>query len=164
MTTEEVGLEQRILDHLKQRFPDAVKDSRVQRPGRAWVTVDKARFHEVAQFLKEEWGFDHAKSVAGVDYDREKKVEVVYLAASYSRPELYRLILHLRTELARDDPRMPTLTDVWSSVHFHEREAFEMFGVQFEGHPDLRKLLTLDNWEGPPPMRKDIRIPELGSG
>ena len=161
--TQQTTVEQQILDQLKQKFGDAIKETKIQRPGRPWANIDKTRFHEVAQFVKDELGFDHAKAAAGVDFEREKKIEVLYLAASYSRPELWPIILHLRTELPRDDPRMPTLTDVWYSVHFHEREVFEMFGVQFEGHPDLRKLLTLDNWEGPPPMRKDIRFPEMGS-
>ena len=65
-------------------------------------------------------------------------------------------------ERVQNGQSIASVVSIWESAHFHEREAFEMFGITFEGHPDLRKLLTLDNWDGPPPMLKDIRFPEMG--
>jgi NADH:ubiquinone oxidoreductase subunit C len=112
--------------------------------------------------MREELGLDHLKGVAGIDFPTHKKLEVLYFLGSFSKPELQNLIVTLKAELPRDNPSIASAVSIWQSAHFHERETFEMFGVKFEGHPDLRKLLTLDNWEGPPPMLKDIKFPEIG--
>jgi NADH-quinone oxidoreductase subunit C len=56
---------------------------------------------------------------------------------------------------------LPSLTPIWESANLFERETYEMFGVNFEGHPNLQKLLLQDNWDGPPPLKKDLKIPEL---
>jgi NADH-quinone oxidoreductase subunit C len=115
-----------------------------------------------ARFMRDELGFDHVEGVVGVDYPTHKKLEVLYFASSRSRPEVQNLIVILKTELARDNPAIASAVSIWESTHFHERETSKMFGVNFEGHPDLRKLLTLDKWEGPRPVLKDIKFPEMG--
>jgi NADH-quinone oxidoreductase subunit C len=112
--------------------------------------------------MRDDQGFDHVKGVAGVDFPTHKKIEVMYFVGSYSKPDIQDLIVILKTDLPRENPTIASVVSIWQSAHFHERETFEMFGVKFEGHPDLRKLLTLDNWEGPPPMLKDIKFPEMG--
>ena len=100
-------------------------------------------------------------SVSGVDRPDEKKIEVVYFLSSYSRDDLRRIVISLRVKADRENSRLPSLTPVWESADLLERETYEMFGVNFEGHRDLRKLLLQDNWDGPPPLRKDLKIPEL---
>jgi NADH:ubiquinone oxidoreductase subunit C len=154
--------EEAVISKLKERFPDAVKEGKVDRPRRVTITISKEQILEIAKFASDELGLDHVKGVAGVDYPSHKKIEVLYFTASFSKPEIEDLIVILKTELARDNPTIASVISVWPSAHFHERETFEMFGVNFEGHPDLRRLLTLDNWEGPPPMLKDIKFPEMG--
>jgi NADH-quinone oxidoreductase subunit C len=126
------------------------------------ITFDKDHLLEIAKWMREELGLDHLKGVAGIDFPTHKKLEVLYFLGSFSKPELQNLIVTLKAELPRDNPSIASAVSIWQSAHFHERETFEMFGVKFEGHPDLRKLLTLDNWEGPPPMLKDIKFPEIG--
>jgi NADH-quinone oxidoreductase subunit C len=154
--------EETIINKTKSNFPDFVKEAKVDRHLRVTITFDKDHFLEIAKWMREELGLDHLKGVAGIDFPTHKKLEVLYFLGSFSRPELQDLIVILKTELPRDNPSIASAVSIWQSTHFHERETFEMFGVKFEGHSDLRKLLTLDNWEGPPPMLKDIKFPEIG--
>jgi len=154
--------EETLINQLKTRFPQEIKETKIDRARRVTVTFEKDYVLDIAKFMRDELGFDHVKGVAGVDYLAQKKLEVLYFIASYSKPEIQDIIVILKTELPRDNPVVNSVVSIWPSAHFHERETFEMFGVKFEGHPDLRKLLTLDNWEGPPPMLKDIKFPEMG--
>ena len=151
-----------MVSKLKSRFPDAIKSAKIEGTRRITLTFSKDKFLEVAKFMCDELGFDHLKGVAGIDEPTHKIIKVLYFAGSVSRPEIEDIIVVLETELDRSNPVIASAVSVWPSAHFHERETFEMFGVKFEGHPDLRKLLTLDNWEGPPPMLKDIKFPEMG--
>jgi len=154
--------EEGIITQLKGQFPDVIKEGKVDRARRVTITFDKDHIQELAKFMRDEAGFDHVKGIAGIDYPTHKKIEVLYFTASFSKPDIQDLVVILKTEVPRDNPSIPSVVSIWESAHFHEREAFEMFGVKFEGHPDLRKLLTLDNWDGPPPMLKDIKFPEMG--
>jgi NADH:ubiquinone oxidoreductase subunit C len=154
--------EERLIDRLKARFPEAIKEGKIDRAGRVTITFDKNKVLDIARFMRDELGFDHVKGVAGVDFPTHKKLEVLYFTGTFSKPELQDVLVILKAELPRDNPLIASVVSIWESAHFHERETFEMFGVKFEGHPDLRKLLTLDNWEGPPPMLKDIKFPEMG--
>ena len=154
--------EESTINQLKTRFPEAIKETKVDRARRVTIEFESDHLIEIAKFLRDELGLDHVKGIAGVDYPTHKKLELLYFTASYSKPDVQNLIVVLKTELPRDSPIIASSVSVWESAHFHEREAFEMFGVKFEGHPDLRKLLTLDNWDGPPPMLKDIKFPEMG--
>jgi NADH:ubiquinone oxidoreductase subunit C len=150
------------INQLKTRFPEAIKETTIDHSGRVAVTFDQNRLLDIAKFMRDELGFDHVKGVAGVDWPTKKAIEVLYFAGSCTKPEVQDLIVILKAELPRDKPTIASVVSIWESAHFHERETFEMFGVNFEGHPDLRKLLTLDNWDGPPPMLKDIKFPEMG--
>lgn len=154
--------EESIISQLKTRFPEAIKENKIDRARRVTITFDKDKVLEIAHFMRDELGFDHLKGVAGIDFPTHKKIEVLYFTGTFSKPELQDLLVILKAELPRETPVIQSVVSVWESAHFHERETFEMFGVNFEGHPDLRKLLTLDNWEGPPPMLKDIKFPEMG--
>ncbi|MGA3296308.1 MAG: NADH-quinone oxidoreductase subunit C [Candidatus Bathyarchaeia archaeon] len=159
---QEITREETIINKTKSNFPDFVKDAKIDRHLRLTITFDKDHLLEIAKWMREELGLDHLKGVAGIDFPTHKKLEVLYFIGSFSKPELQNLIVTLKAELPRDNPSIASAVSIWQSAHFHERETFEMFGVKFEGHPDLRKLLTLDNWEGPPPMLKDIKFPEIG--
>jgi NADH-quinone oxidoreductase subunit C len=159
---QEITREETIINKTKSNFPDFVKDAKIDRHLRVTITFDKDHLLEIAKWMREELGLDHLKGVAGIDFPTHKKLEVLYFLGSFSKPELQNLIVTLKAELPRDNPSIASAVSIWQSAHFHERETFEMFGVKFEGHPDLRKLLTLDNWEGPPPMLKDIKFPEIG--
>ena len=162
MASQSPSREEDLANKLKARFPDAIKGSKVEGKRRITVTFEKDKLLEIAAFMRDELGFDHLKGIAGIDEPTHKRIKVLYFTGSFTKNEIEDIILVLETELDRGNPVIASATPIWPSAHFHERETFEMFGVKFEGHPDLRKLLTLDNWEGPPPMLKDIKFPEMG--
>jgi NADH-quinone oxidoreductase subunit C len=162
VANQNTSREEDLVNKLRARFPEAVKGSKVERPRRVLITFDKDRLLDVATYARDDLGFDHVKGIAGIDEPTHKRIKVLYFTGSFSRNEIEDVILVLEAELDRGNPAIASAVSIWSSAHFHERETFEMFGVKFEGHPDLRKLLTLDNWEGPPPMLKDIKFPEIG--
>ena len=160
--TQTAPREETIINKAKSQFPQSVKEGKIDSDRRLTITIDKDHLQEVARWTRDVLGFDHLIGIACVDYPTQKKIEALYLVASFSKPEIQDIMLTLKAELPRDNPFIASIVSIWQSAHFHEREAFEMFGIKFEGHPDLRKLITLDNWDGPPPMLKDIRFPEMG--
>ncbi|MGA3404913.1 MAG: NADH-quinone oxidoreductase subunit C [Candidatus Bathyarchaeia archaeon] len=162
MSQKSTSREETIIEKAKSRFPEYIKETKIDNNRRVTISFDKDHVQEIAKWMRDDIGFDHLKGIAGVDYPTHKKLEVLYLAGSFSKPEIQDIIVTLKAELPKDAPTISSVVSIWESAHFHEREAFEMFGINFEGHPDLRKLLTLDNWDGPPPMLKDIKFPEMG--
>ncbi|MCW2939587.1 MAG: dehydrogenase [Actinomycetia bacterium] len=108
----------------------------------AWV--------DALKFARDDLGFDFFDWLTGVDELAEGFGIVVHVYAMETRQHLL-----VRTRVARDDPRLATATDVYRGANWHERETFEMFGVIFDGHPDLKPLLLPDGFEGHP-LRKDF--------
>jgi len=157
--------EKSISDKIALKFGSKVNIDHV-RPNRIKLSTKKEDILDVAYFVRDELGYDHAESVAGVDYPDSKEIEIVYHLGSYTDEKLGTQILALATRVPReeipnpgnDSSRMPSLRDVFYSVEFHERECFEMFGVHFEGHPDNRRLLLPEDWADIPPFRKDFKI------
>ena len=149
-----------MLEELQEKLGDLAAEIREERPNYIIVSVKPENLVEAARRLVD-LGFDHVASVEGVDWIKEKEIEVAYHAESYE-PGLTQYIVKLSTRVPRDDPRLPTLIDVWPSAEFPERETWEMLGVLFEGHPDLRHILLPPDYEGTPPLRKDYRVPVEG--
>jgi NADH:ubiquinone oxidoreductase subunit C len=149
--------EKGLVTELSSRFGDKVKASYI-RPLRIKIYVDPANIVEVASFLRDFMGFDHAEAVAGTDYPKDNQIEVVYHLGSYSRMDLGAHILLLATRTNRDDARLPTLINIYKSVEYHERETFEMLGVYFDGHPRNERFLLPEDWADIPPLRRDFRI------
>ena len=157
--------EKSISDKIASKFGSKVNVDYV-RASRIRVSTKKENILDVAFFIRDELGYDHAESVAGVDYPDSKEIEVVYHLGSYTDDKLATQVLTLATRVQReeipnpgkDSTRMTSLREVFYSVEFHERECFEMFGVYFEGHPDNRRLLLPEDWADIPPFRKDFKI------
>ncbi|BAN90365.1 NuoC-like protein [Aeropyrum camini SY1 = JCM 12091] len=106
-------------------------------------------------------GFDHVVSVTAVDYPKERKFRVVYHVSSYLDPHLKGAIVGLGVEIPRvEKPSMPSLSQVWVSAEFQEREVYEFFGIEFEGHTDLRPLLLTPPVAEKRPLRKDFVVRE----
>jgi NADH-quinone oxidoreductase subunit C len=148
---------------LAERFgPDVVTafDEKALQP---FAVVAADRIAEVAGFLKAEpdLAFDNLMCLSGVDWPKETppRLEVVYHLFSYTHLHSFVLKVHL----PRDGARLPTCEGVWGVANWHEREAFDMFGIVFSGHSDLRRILLPDDWHGHP-LRKDWVDPEFYNG
>ena len=157
--------EKSLSDKVDSKFGSKVNVDYV-RPNRIRLTTKRDDILDVAYFIRDELGYDHAESVSGVDYPDSREIEIIYHFGSYTNENLSNQILALATRVPREDipkpghdsSRTPSLRDVFYSVEFHERECFEMFGVHFEGHPDNRRLLLPEDWADIPPFRKDFKI------
>jgi NADH-quinone oxidoreductase subunit C len=130
-----------------------VKLAEVLRPKRVSLLVDREGFLDVAVSLRDEFGFTYPLSGGAVDYPKENRMQMMYYLMNPST----KFVLIYRVELPRENPNLPTLTRVWEAMSFHEREAYEMFGIRFEGHPNLVPLLLPPDWRGGHPLRKDFK-------
>jgi NADH-quinone oxidoreductase subunit C len=108
----------------------------------------------VCQSLRDEHGFNRVSSVTAVDwFPQEPRFEVVYLVHSTANQTRLRLKARLGGDLAR----IHTVTSVWPGANWYEREVFDLFGIEFTGHPDLRRIMMPDDWQGHP-LRKDFPV------
>ncbi len=142
-----------VIAQLKERYPEHVSDD--TREGYEGVIVHPDKIVEVARDLRTELGFNYLACLTGVDLIDENKLEVVYHTASIQHggdP------LVLKVQVDRDNPVVPSLVSVWPGADFQEREAYDMYGIHFAGHPDLRRILTWEGFHGHP-LRKDWREP-----
>jgi NADH-quinone oxidoreductase subunit C len=145
-----------IAEKLRDRFGEKIGDFS-DAAGDPFVCVEPDAIAEVCGHLKsdEELAFDALSSLSGVDYPKNGTIEVVYHLYSYR----HRHMVVLKVNANRDDPVVQTVSEVWRAANWHEREVFDLLGVHFEGHPDLRRLLMPEDWPGHP-LRKDFVEPE----
>ena len=148
-----------LIQKLKESFPADIKETNVIRRARLEILVPPEKISDIAVFLRDKLGFDHPNGVSAVDYNRENRFEIVYHLSSITDKPMRDLVLDLKESVPRNAAKVTSLVSVWPGVENYERESFEMFGIQFEGHPRLEKLFLTDNWDGPPPLRKEIRFP-----
>jgi NADH-quinone oxidoreductase subunit C len=122
----------------------------------AVVRVAIPRWPAVARVLRDEpdLAYDFLDCVTAVDRPKDGRVDVVYHLFSYR----HRRLLVVRLEAPRQDARVPSVVAVWPTAEWHEREQYDLFGVRFDGHPDLRRLLMPEDWPNHP-MRKDAVHP-----
>ena len=122
--------------------------------GETTLLVNRADIADLCKFAKAHLGFDYLVDITSIDnFGSEPRFELVY--------ELYLLQggdhLRLKISVSEDEPEVPTVTGVWATANWHEREIFDMMGIKFSGHPDLRRILM---WEGYPfyPLLKDFPL------
>ncbi len=155
------NITQEVVERIKSTLGDLVKGIE-EHKGFVTVYVDPENLVKAASLLKS-MGFDHVKSVTVVDRIKEKVFHVGYHVSSFSDPELAKVVVELATIISReDDAKVPSLTGVWTSAEFQEREAYEFFGIIFEGHPDLRPILLAPDVAEKRPLRKDFVVKEEG--
>jgi NADH/F420H2 dehydrogenase subunit C len=164
-----VSVNQEIIKTLKGEFKEGLIHSVDRKDRRIVLIIKRDILTDICRCLRENLGFDHLMSIAAVDRSgivtgmREKQLlyyndfEMVYHIWSYAKKTL----IELKTVVPRNSPVVPTLTKIWRSANWQEREAYDLMGVGFEGHPDLRRLLMPTWWEGHP-LRKDYEM-SLGS-
>ena len=149
--------EEEVIKAISENFGELVVESKVLRPKKVSITVKPEGLVSIATFLRDSLGFDHPLGAGAIDYPAENKIQMVYYIWSMSR----RMLIMLRVDTPRENPRLPTLSSVWDQMNLHEREAWEMFGIIFEGHPRLEHLLLPEDWEeGVYPLRKDYKLSE----
>ena len=154
-----------ICSVLKTKFPDAVTDA-VLDVCRPYAVVAAAQWPEVAAFLRDDpqLGFGFLRSIAALDLLADDKLACVYdllavgpISATEVMVAPHEFAIRVVTE--RGAPRIPSVAHVWPAADWHEREAFDMMGIVFEGHPRLERILCPDDWEGYP-LRKDYEFPQ----
>ncbi len=145
-----------IAEKIKQEFPDQVIDVAEFRD-QCSVIIKRDRLFNVCKYLHDDatLSLDHLKDLCGVDYLNKKDVrfEVVYNLYSIRHHHMIRL----RAEVPENDPTIQSVTPIWAGANWHERECFDMFGITFIGHPDMRRILMPEDWEGYP-LRKDYPL------
>ncbi len=145
-----------IAQRLKDNFPEEVKEIKEFR-GQVSVIVRRSRITDIIRYLKEdpEIQMDYLRDLCGVDYLGRKtpRFEVVYHLYSIK----YRHMIRIRAEVPEEDPVIDTIVPIYRGADWHERECFDMFGIRFNGHPDLRRILLPEDWEGYP-LRKDYPL------
>ncbi|HKU20355.1 MAG TPA: NADH-quinone oxidoreductase subunit C [Terriglobales bacterium] len=134
---------------------EAVQSSKFDR-GELTIYLERGAIREACAILKDspEAQFNFLSDLTGVDlYPSEPRFEVIYHLLSMKRKERVRL----KVQLPGSDPSLESITSVWPAANFFEREVFDLFGVRFQGHPYLRRLLMPEDWEGHP-LRKDYPV------
>jgi len=142
-----------VYERTKERFPAAVLEV-VEKAINPFAVVDPAAIVDVCRFLRDdpETAMDCLSNQSGVDY--KDRIEVVYHLFSYR----LRHNAVLKVKLPRDNPAVATVETVWKSANWMEREIFDLLGVTFDGHSDMRRLLMPEDWPGYP-LRKDFVEP-----
>jgi NADH-quinone oxidoreductase subunit C len=150
---------QEIFEILKARFGDAVVESKldVLQP---WIRIAPDKTKEICLFLRDDASmqFDYLSCLSGMDYNNGSLGVVYHLASIALKHKIA-----LKVACPKENPHVQTVSEVWGTANWHEREAFDLFGIVFDGHPDLRRILLPDDWEGHP-LRKDYKVQEFYHG
>ena len=152
---------QTITDHLKQELP-GLEVSHIENSTPAGIQVPAQRLIEICTLLHQDelTYFDQLSCLTGIDNGPEENtMEVLYHL--YSIPKHVSIVL--KVVLDREHPCIPTVSHIWQTANWHEREAFDLLGIQFDGHPDLRRILLPKDWVGHP-LRKDYEEQETYHG
>jgi len=153
---------QEILDKLSSKFgsvADIGIEAKLDNPVDPYVKISPLHILEVAKFLRDddETLFDYLSCLSGIDL--KGKLAVVYQLFSMAK----RHKITLRVEVPTENPAVQSVESIWKTANWHEREAFDLYGINFVGHPDLRRILLPYDWEGHP-LRKDYQVPEYYNG
>jgi NADH-quinone oxidoreductase subunit C len=145
-------LENDLVRRYKTRFGDALREAWQDRK-QAILVVDGARLDEIAKFTRDDEQFNLLSDLTAVDWPkREKRFDLVLNLYSFKKNERLRLKVFLG-----DGERVPSVSSVWPTANWLEREVYDMFGIVFDGHPNLKRILLPDEWQGFP-LRKDYDI------
>ncbi len=148
-----------IAKMVEEKFAGQVQATTVH-AGQVSVLVKKDAIKDICRYLHDEPSLkmDHLADLTAVDYskytgDTGPRFEVVYNLISTT----YRHRIRLKARVPEDAPRIETVTSVWHTANWHERETYDLMGIRFDGHPDLRRILLPEDWEGHP-LRKEYPL------
>jgi NADH-quinone oxidoreductase subunit C len=140
-----------LVAKLKQQYGSGIEA--LTHLGQNYMVVDRSLIPNLLQILRDDEQFDYCVDITAVHYPkREKQFDVVWVLYSYERNERIRV-----KTLIADGETLPTSVPIWATANWLEREVFDMFGIKFHGHPDLKRILLPDGWKGHP-LRKDYGI------
>lgn len=136
------------------------------------VVIDAAAWHDAARYLRDDvgLGFNFLRCISAVDHIEDGVFTIIYdlhaigralpSSSDRSRPPMCSLRgeIAIKVRVPRSAPHIPTVSDIWPAANWHEREAFDLLGVRFDGHPNLKRILCCDDWVGHP-LRKDYEFP-----
>jgi len=150
---------QEIFDKLKENFVDSIIEIAGESPSDAYIVVNKDNIFNICQAMRDFEGFDfnYLTNLSGMDY--KDKLGVIYHLYSLN----HRHSIVVKAYLDRENPTIHSVESLWKTANWHEREAYDMFGIVFEGHPNLIRILCPYDWEGYP-LRKDYVEPEYYHG
>jgi NADH-quinone oxidoreductase subunit C len=143
-----------LAQQLRARFPGLISEPAEFRGEITLKVADAERMPEVCSLAKQELGFDYLVDITSVDnYGEDPRFTIIYHLYGYG----HLCPLRLKIEVSEEKGELPTVTGVWRAADWHEREIYDMMGLRFRGHPDLRRILM---WEGYPyhPLRKDFPL------
>lgn len=143
------GAEQEVLTALRKAFPTELREARVVRPLLVEVVIERGELVHVCTFLKESAGFEHLGCVSAVDW--KDHYESVYHIENY----VSGCVVQVNARIPHDDPKIASVCSLWNAANFHEREAWDLMGIVYEGHPNLTRILLPDDFKFHP-LRKDF--------
>lgn len=151
---------QEIIERVKARFGADIFEATVDGVIDPFIKVAPAKVKDIGIFLRDtdELLFDALMCLSGVDYTGGKLGVVYHL---HSMKWNHNIVL--KVEVPVENPHVQSVESVWKTANWHEREAFDLIGIRFDGHPDLRRILMPYDWEGHP-LRKDYQVPEYYNG
>jgi NADH-quinone oxidoreductase subunit C len=144
----------RAVIKLKEKFADSILEVKEFR-GEVTVTIPKESLLEVCRFLKESLRYDLCTDITAVDYLGKLDTRFMAVYNLYSIPNKDRL--RLKAPVSESDCQIDTVSDIWKAALFLEREVYDLMGITFKNHPDLRRILMTDDWVGHP-LRKDYPV------
>jgi NADH-quinone oxidoreductase subunit C len=142
---------QELFQAAKLQFPTV--DFQQGEAGDSWILVPAAEIYAVLQFFKEKYGMSYLATLAGIDYGEQLAVAYIIRSLKSKDQAIIKVLL------PRDNPEIPTVTSLFGVAEWFEREAFDLVGIRFLNHPDLRRLMMPEDWPGHP-LRKDFVPPE----
>lgn len=150
----------KIWEYLQAAFEEEISFHEAE-TGQSWVLVPASLMKKVSKFLRddEELRFNYLMCLSGVHYPKENELEVVY----HLNSTLHGHTLVLKVRVPEEEPHVPSVESIWKTANWHEREAYDLLGIHFDGHPDLRRILTPQDWQGHP-LRKDYEQQESYRG
>jgi NADH-quinone oxidoreductase subunit C len=144
--------ESEFATQLRQQYGSAIQETS-KYLGQTYMVVDQAILSEILRRMRDDEGFDYCVDITAVHYPkREQRFDMVYVLYSFPKNERTRVKARIK-----DGEHVPSAVSIWETANWLEREVFDMFGIVFDGHPGLKRILLPDEWKGHP-LRKDYDI------
>jgi NADH-quinone oxidoreductase subunit C len=149
-----------IYNLLKSIFNEDSIELKTDVPTVPFLIIKAEKINAICLFLRDEdsMQFDSLSCLSGIDFDKDNLASVYHL---YSFEHNHKLTL--KVIIPKSNPVVPTVSDIWATADWHERESYDMVGIIYENHPDFRRILCPDDWEGYP-LRKDYKVQEFYKG